>query len=73
MSKVMGTRAGWRDDIPFSILKNLYGMFSNCTRICSQTRVELWLSAAGLFAGKVHTDAEAMKNIHDGLAGSGKE
>jgi len=42
-----------------------------CHRSCffSQACVEVRLSAAGLVAREFHVNAEAVKNIHDGLTG----
>ena len=42
-------------------------MFRNRARILAETCVELRLSAAGLLAGEVHANAEAVENVHDGL------
>jgi hypothetical protein len=42
-------------------------MFCNGARIFSQACVEGGLSAAGLLAGEIDTDAEALENVHDGL------
>jgi hypothetical protein len=35
--------------------------------ILAQACVKLRLSAAGLFAGEIHVNAEAMENVNDGL------
>jgi hypothetical protein len=40
-------------------------MLSNGAGILSQACVEGRLSATGLFAGELHTDAETMENVHD--------
>jgi hypothetical protein len=42
-------------------------MLRNRSGVFSQARVEGRLSAAGLLAGEIHTDAEAAENVHDGL------
>ena len=60
-----GTRGS--DNIPFGILKNLDRVFRNRVRILAEAGVELRLSTAGLLAGEVHADAEALENVHDGL------
>ena len=59
--------AGRRDNIPRCILKNFDRMFGDGVGVFSQARVEGRLSAAGLLAGEIHTYAEAVKNVHDGL------
>jgi hypothetical protein len=42
-------------------------MLGDGARIFSQACVEGRLSAAGLLTGKIHTNAEALENVHDGF------
>jgi hypothetical protein len=42
-------------------------VFGDGARVFSQTSIEGGLSAAGLLAGEVHVNAEALENVHDGL------
>ena len=67
MPEHMRARAGRRDNIPRCILKNFDRVFGNGARIFAQPSVEGGLPAAGLLAGEVHINAEAVENIHDGL------
>jgi len=68
MPEHVRTRTRGCDDVTRCILKTFDRMFRNGTRILAKTCVELWLSATSLIAGKGHVDAEAVENVHDGLA-----
>ena len=67
MSELMGARTGGGDDIACCIFKHANGVLGDSACIPAQAGVELRLSAAGLVAGEVHVNAEAVENIHDGL------
>ena len=62
-----------RDNIPRCILKNLDRVLGDGARIFTQTCIKGGLSAAGLLAGEVHADAEAVENVHDGFTSLRKE
>ena len=65
MPEHVRTGARRRDNIPCCFLENFDRMLCNGARIFAQTCVEGGLSAAGLSGGKVHTNAEAVENVHD--------
>src|SRR5215208_5992809 len=63
----MGARAGWNNNIPLRFFKDPNGMFHDGTRLCPQTGVEGWLSAAGLITRKFYGKSEAAENADNGL------
>jgi hypothetical protein len=48
-------------------------MLGNRARIFAESCIEGGLSATGLLAGKIHTDAKAVENIHDGFTSFGED
>jgi len=56
-----------RDNIPRGLFEYFDRVFRDGARIFAEPCVEGRLSAAGLLAGEVHTNAEAVENVHDRL------
>jgi hypothetical protein len=73
MPEMMGARAGGRDNIVFCIFEDFNSMLCNRARVPAQAGVELRLSTAGLFAGEVHVNAEAVKDVYYRLPSSREE
>src|SRR5258706_3324021 len=60
-----GTR--WHHNITRCFFEHANHVFCNRACFCARTCVEGWLSATGLVDGKVHINAEATENVHDGF------
>jgi hypothetical protein len=63
----VGAGTGWHHNITGCFFEHADHMLCHRSGFGAHARVEGWLSATGLVGGKIHVNAEAVENVHDGF------